>query len=72
MANSDRYLKIDGIEYKVPIIDLKRTVDTLDSSAYRTEDGVLHRNLIGIYSNYDVTIGKILDVNLYYEFNAIL
>ena len=24
MANSDRYLKIDGIEYKVPIIDLKR------------------------------------------------
>ena len=64
MANS-KYLKIDGVEYKVPIIELSRSGDILDLEANRTQDGVLHREVIGTYYNYDLKIGVVNDPELY-------
>lgn len=47
-------ITIDGNTYDVPIVSLKRTADPLDKFAERTADGKLHRELIGIYFNYQV------------------
>ena len=52
------YLSIDGTQYSVPIVICKRTLNMLDRFAERTQDGVLHRQLIGVYVNYQVTFGK--------------
>lgn len=60
-----KYLIIDGVEYKVPIVDLQRKGDILDLVANRTEDGVLHREVIGTYYNYTLTIGVVNDQALY-------
>ena len=52
MATS-KYIQIDGQEYKVPLISpMDRKGDILDLTANRTEDGVLHREVIGTYYNY--------------------
>lgn len=64
MADS-KYIKIDGVEYKVPIVELQRKGDILDLTANRTEDGVLHREVIGTYYNYTLTIGVVNDPDLY-------
>lgn len=64
MANS-KYIIIDGTEYKVPIVELQRKGDILDLVANRTEDGVLHREVIGTYYNYTLTIGVVNDPDLY-------
>ena len=48
---------IDGTYYDVPLLSIKRTGDFLDKYANRTEDGDLHRELIGVYFNYQVTFG---------------
>jgi len=48
-----KWFQIDGIEYKVPLLSpLDRKGDILDRTASRTEDGVLHREVIGTYYNY--------------------
>lgn len=47
-----KYIRIDNTEYKVPITNLKRKGDVLDLEATRTQDGVLHRKIIGTYYNY--------------------
>lgn len=60
-----KYLIIDGVEYKVPIVELQRKGDILDLTANRTEDGVLHREVIGTYYNYTLTIGVVNDRELY-------
>lgn len=52
-----KYLIIDGVEYKVHIAEIKRRADILDKFAYRSEDGNLHREVIGTYHNYDLQIG---------------
>ena len=44
---------IDGISYDVPVISMKSQADMLDKYAERTSDGVLHRELIGVYDNYE-------------------
>lgn len=49
---------IDGITYNVPVISLKRKAEFLDKYAERTEDGVLHRELIGVYFNYQLQFGR--------------
>lgn len=49
---------IDGVTYDLPIKVVKRKADLLFKSAERTEDGVLHSELIGVYYNYDVEIGQ--------------
>ena len=50
-------ITIDGTEYDIPIVSLKRTADFLDKYANRTEDGGLARKLIGVYYNYSLTLG---------------
>ena len=45
---------IDGIEYNIAIVSLEGQADMLDKYAERTADGVLHRELIGVYDNYKI------------------
>lgn len=49
---------IDGESFDVPVVSVKRRADFLDKYAERTEDGVLHRELIGVYFNYSVKFGS--------------
>jgi hypothetical protein len=58
-------LIIDDITYDIPVISLTRTADFLDKYAERTEDGVLHRELIGVYYNYKLQLGATLDTAEY-------
>lgn len=60
-----KYLTIDGTAYPVHVVDCQRKADALDLQAYRTEDGVLHRKIIGVYMNYSVTVGIEYDKTLY-------
>ena len=48
---------IDGQSYPVRVLELKRTANILDKYAERTEDGILHREVIGTYYNYQLKIG---------------
>jgi len=48
---------IDTVTYDIPVISVKRKADFLDKYAERTEDGVLHRELIGVYFNYELQFG---------------
>ncbi len=52
---------VDGIYYDIPMVSLKRNADFLDKYAERTEDGELHRELIGVYYNYTLTAGTSTD-----------
>jgi len=45
---------IDGISYNIPVISIARKAEFLDKYAERTEDGVLQRELIGVYFNYQL------------------
>lgn len=65
MSSTNGYLYIDGTKYDVHLIDVKRSADMLDARAYRTEDGILHRKVIGMYYNYEVTVGIEEDLDLY-------
>ncbi|MEG1687431.1 MAG: hypothetical protein RR022_08350 [Angelakisella sp.] len=51
-------LKIDGEWYDVPVLSLHRKAEFLDKYANRTEDGVLHRELIGTYLNFQLKLGN--------------
>ena len=53
-----RGISVDGTYFDIPMVSLKRTADFLDKSAERTEDGILHRELIGVYFNYTLTVGS--------------
>ena len=65
MATS-KWLQIDGIEYQVGIVTpMKRKGDILDLTAARTEDGVLHRDVIGTFYNYTLNIIAPTDQALY-------
>lgn len=55
---SDSPITIDGVVYNVPVISIKRSADFLDKYAERTVDGVLHRELIGVYFNYQIKFGQ--------------
>jgi hypothetical protein len=48
---------IDSVTYDVPIKALRRKADKLYKYAERTEDGVLHSELIGVYFNYELQAG---------------
>ena len=54
----NRGISIDGHYFDIPMVSLKRTADVLDKYAERTEDGVLHRELIGVYYNYTLNVGS--------------
>jgi len=58
-------LIIDGKSYNIPVVSLKRKADFLDKYASRTEDGVLQRELIGVYFNYQLQLGKTVDTQEY-------
>lgn len=45
---------IDTREYIVPVKKLTIRADALDKYAERTNDGVLHREMIGVYYNYEI------------------
>ena len=45
---------IDDTDYDIPIVSLSGQADMLDKYAERTVDGVLHRELIGVYDNYEI------------------
>lgn len=51
-------IKIDGIEYDVDILSIDMAADMLDKYAERTNDGVLHRELIGVYYNFQITFAS--------------
>lgn len=57
----DKGIIIDGIHFDVPLVSLKRTADFLNKYAERTEDGEFHRELIGVYYNYTLTVGSSTD-----------
>ena len=48
---------IDDTTYDIPVISLRRKADFLDKYAERTIDGKLHRELIGVYFNYQLKLG---------------
>lgn len=48
---------IDSVVYDVPVLSLKMKGEFLDKFAERTEDGTLHRELIGVYFNYELQFG---------------
>lgn len=52
------YVVIDGQVYNVPVVSIKRRADFLDKMAERTNDGKLHRELIGVYFNYQLQFGQ--------------
>jgi hypothetical protein len=56
---------IDSVTYNIPILSIKRKADFLDKFAERTEDGVLHRELIGVYFNYELKFGRTYDTTEY-------
>ena len=61
-----RMLKIDGVSYEIPIIELPRSADVIDKVAERTEDGGLYREVLGTYINYkSVVFGTLDDVATY-------
>lgn len=55
------YIQIDGKYYPVTIIELKRKADILDKTAHRSEDGNLHREVIGTFYNYSLKLGVIVE-----------
>ena len=56
---------LDGITYDVDVISIDRTADMLDKYANRTEDGELHRELIGVYFNYQLKFGPGVNIDEY-------
>lgn len=56
---------IDCVTYDVPVISIRRRADFLDKYAERTEDGILQRELIGVYFNYQLQFGRTTDLAEY-------
>lgn len=57
----EKGIMVDGTYFDIPMVSLKRNADFLDKYAERTEDGELHRELIGVYYNYTLTVGTSSD-----------
>lgn len=58
-------ITIDGVTFNVPVVLLRRKGQFLDKFAERTDDGVLHRELIGVYFNYELRFGRTHDLTEY-------
>lgn len=56
---------IDGTTFNIPVMEIRRKAEFLDKFAERTEDGVLHRELIGVYFNYQLSLGSTTDTAEY-------
>ncbi|MCM1219698.1 MAG: hypothetical protein NC321_16105 [Clostridium sp.] len=57
----DRGIIVDGEYFDIPMVSLKRRADFLDKFAERVEIGDLERELIGVYYNFDLTVGTSSD-----------
>ena len=53
-----RGIYIDGDYFDIPIVSIKRNADFLDKFAERVETGEIQRELIGVYFNYTMSVGK--------------
>lgn len=51
-------ITIDSVTYDVPVLSIEETCNFLDKYAERTEDGILHRELIGTYHNQRLVFGN--------------
>ena len=49
---------IDGVTFDIPVMSIRRNAEVLDKYAERTEDGILHREIIGVYFNYSLQFGR--------------
>lgn len=58
-------ITIDGTTYDVPVVSMTRKAEFLDKYAERTEDGAMHRELIGVYFNYQIQFGSTTDTAVY-------
>lgn len=58
-------ITIDGTTYDVPVVSIEETCDFLDKYAERTNDGKLHRELIGTYHNQRLVFGNPIDMTAY-------
>jgi hypothetical protein len=58
-------IQIDGETFEVPIISVDMKGEFLDRYAERGADGVLHREIIGVYFNYSVAFGSTADTAEY-------
>lgn len=56
-AENKYKLCVNGEYFNIAIAELHRKADVLDKSAYRSEDGDLHREVIGTYYNYTLKFG---------------
>lgn len=56
---------IDATTYDIPVLSIKRKAEFLDKYAERTEDGILHRELIGVYYNYELEFGRTTNTTEY-------
>lgn len=54
MSTREDTITIDGTNYPIPIKKLTIKADALDKYAERTVDGELHREMIGVYYNYEL------------------
>ena len=61
MGDYTQGITIDGVEFLIPLLSIKRTADALDKYAERTEDGDLKREVIGVYYNYQLSVGTVDD-----------
>lgn len=57
----EKGIKVDGKYFDIPLVSLKRRADFLDKYAERVESGELERELIGVYYNFDLTVGTSSD-----------
>jgi len=63
-------VKVDGTDYGAIVTALTRNFEVVDGdNAGRTLDGVMHRDLIGTYYNYSITINT--DRMSQTEYNAL-
>lgn len=51
-------IAIDGKYFDIPLVSINRTGDFLDKYVLKTEDGVIHREVVGVYYNYQASFGK--------------
>lgn len=58
---------VDGQKFDIKVLSLTRTAEFLHSYAMRTMSGDLKKKLIGVFYNYELTLGSGKDYNLLYE-----
>ena len=58
-------IRIDGVNFDVPVSEVDMKADYLYKYAERTADGKLHSEMIGVYFNYSIKFGTSLDTTTY-------